>query len=123
MTGTEVTSSAKLGGRYDPGHFVFDYFNEPQLYDLAQSLGSDPTVARQVVREGGRNASTKFTVKVLEVTTGRDAKLSESTTLPGSLHTAVLIDILARLNRSREDWEGRLIRLSRAGMAEMHAAC
>jgi hypothetical protein len=112
-----------LGGQYDPGHFVFDYFNDAQLYDLAQSLGGDPSVNRQVVREGGRNIDTKFTLKILEVNAGVASKLAETTNFAGSLHTAVLIDILARLNKSEEDWEGRLIRLSRTGTDEMRGAC
>jgi hypothetical protein len=113
--------TAKLGGWYDPGHFLFDYFNVAQLSDLAQNLGSDPTVGREVVREGSGNASVKFSVKVFEVNKEGVGKLSETRSFAGSLPTALLIEVLARLNRSDE--EGRLIRLSRTSMQEMINAC
>ncbi len=98
------SSRALLRADYDPGEFVFDYFNEPQLLDLAQSLGFDPMVSRQVTREESSSIDGKATIKVLEIGGRNERGNAESATHVGALANAVLIGIVSRLLRHDRLW-------------------
>ena len=93
---------AYLRSEYDPGQFVFDYFNSRQLADVAQSLGIELAEARQVTREDRNATDAEFSLRVVALSGGRERGTSASETLAGVLPTAALIEILARIqSRSR----------------------
>lgn len=96
-----------LRADYDPGEFVFDFFNSAQLMDLAQSLGLDPMVSRHVNREMKSSDDASLSVKVLAVTRGREQGVAESATHLGVLPTAMLIEILSALNKRWRLWTPR----------------
>lgn len=106
MTSKDRTDSSRvlLGAPYDPGQFVFDYFNEAQLLDLAQSLGFDPMVSRQLTRETSTGGDVKATIKVLEIGRRNEDGVAESATHVGALANALLIGIVSRLLRHRRLW-------------------
>jgi hypothetical protein len=88
-------------GDYDPGQFVFDYFNEMQIKDLAQSLGLDLVQSREVKRERASSGNWKFSVKVVETGVSAQRLTGESAAHLGALPTATLIEVLVRLREER----------------------
>jgi hypothetical protein len=111
----------RLGGEYDPGQFVFDYFNDPQLSDLAQSLGLDLATSRQITREKHASGNLKATIKVVEVSGGAGGSTAEAVAHTGPLQTATLLEVLVRLRE-----QVRLFILSEPrvdGPTGMLAAC
>lgn len=94
----------KLRSPYDPGHFVFDYFNDVQLKDLAQSLGIDLAVSRQLLREENSSSAAKVSIKVLEVTGGQQSTVTESSVHSGPMPTMTLLEILSRLRAEIRLW-------------------
>ena len=110
-----------LGGDYDPGALVFDWFNERQLADLAQSLGLNLELARQITRDKKGTDGLKVSLKVVELSGGNERGLAEAATHAGALPTATFIEIYVRLRR-----ESRLQVLSKPsvdGPTGMLAAC
>jgi hypothetical protein len=84
-------------GDYDPGQFIFDYFNDVQIKDLAQSLGVDLVQSREITRDKAANGSWKLTVKVVEAGGGIQRSAGESAAHLGALPTATLIEVLVKL--------------------------
>ena len=105
-------------GRYDPGQFVFDYFNDTQMKDLAQSLGLDLAQSREIRREKADNGNWKVTVKVVEVGSGAQRSTAESAAHAGALQTATLSEVLVRLSDG-----GRLYVLSHPSVEDTIAGC
>lgn len=93
-----------LRAKYDPGEFVFDFFNNAQVMDLAQGLGLDPMVSRHVTREIKSSDDASLSVKVLAVTRGREQGFAESATHLGVTPTAILIEILSALYKRGRLW-------------------
>jgi hypothetical protein len=106
ITSEDGTDSSRvlLHADYDPGEFVFDYFNQSQLLDLAQSLGFDPMVSRQVSREKSSSSEGKATIKVFEIGRRSEHGVAESATHVGALANAIMIMILSRLMRQNRLW-------------------
>lgn len=106
MSSKDETDSSRafLRTNYDPGEFVFDYFNEAQLLDLAQSLAFDPMVSRQVTREISTGGDVKATIKVLEIGRRNQQGVAEAATHVGVLANALLIGIISRLLRHGRLW-------------------
>lgn len=93
-------SWVRLNSEYDPGQFLFDYVNDRQLADVAQSLGLDLAESRQITRDTRGGGSAKFSLKVVELANTHDDGLAESAAHAGAMHTATLIAILARLKQA-----------------------
>jgi hypothetical protein len=119
--GTEQAAWLGLGSEYDPGQFVFDYFNDRQLADVAQGLGLDLAQSRQVTRDVRDRGDVKVSLKVLELGGGRDRGAAEAATHAGAMHTATLIEILVRLRQAAR--LHALAQTSLDGPSGMLAAC
>jgi hypothetical protein len=83
---------------FRPGQLVFDYYNVVQLADVAQSLGLDLALTRSINREEGGKSGAKATIKIPEVSGEKSNSTSESTTIAGTLPTAVFLQILGQLD-------------------------
>lgn len=95
----DVTRWLALGGDYDPGALVFDYFNDRQLGDLAQSLGLNLALSRQVTRDKEGAGQLKVSLKVVEVAASDKHGSAEAATHAGSMPTAIFIEIYVRLRQ------------------------
>jgi hypothetical protein len=84
-------------GDYDPGQFIFDYFNEMQMKDLAQSLGVDLIQSREIRRDRASSGNWKLSVRIVEAGGGDQRSAGEVAAHLGALPTATLIEVLVRL--------------------------
>ena len=82
-----------------PGTPVFDFFNEAQLRDVAQGLGLDLAISRQVSLTSAKGAGVKATIKLVELQRELKSEISRGTSRQGASATAVTPSILARLQR------------------------
>jgi hypothetical protein len=83
----------------DPRPFVFDYFNDSQIKDLAQSLDLDLALSREIKQEQARSGGWKVSAKVAEVGVGSQLSAGESAAYSGPLQTETLIAVLVRLRQ------------------------
>lgn len=83
---------------YDPGQFVFDYCNEQQLAGVAASLGIDIATSRSYSKNVSGQLGGKATIKIFEVSGERTSASTESTTAQGTPYSAVLLQLLSRLD-------------------------
>jgi hypothetical protein len=90
----------ELSAKYDPGQFVFDYFNESQLSDIAQGLGINLATSRLVSHESTTGANGKFAL-VVEFGASHDRKAGEAANYQGMLQTATIVEVLVRLQQAR----------------------
>lgn len=88
-----------LGEGGDPRPFVFDYFNDSQIKDLAQSLDLDLALSREIKQEQASKADWKVSAKVAEVGGGGQLSAGRSAAYSGPLQTETLIAVLVRLRQ------------------------
>jgi len=86
-----------LGSQGYPGTPVFDFYNGPQLLDVAQGLGLEPATSRQVSLSQDGSAGVKASLKVLEYSAAAKQESGQVVDHSGALATAITFGIIARL--------------------------
>jgi hypothetical protein len=94
---SESATYEVLRTEYDPGEFIFDFYNGAQVRNLAQSLGIDLAQSREVTKETTRNGEVKLSVGPLGFGGGGGQAVATSTSLSGDLESAVFLSVAARL--------------------------